>query len=446
MWFLLAIVVLLVVGLVDGHIASITAMMLLFVMGLLSVNTRKNKLERDNGARVFGIVFSIYMISAFIASQSFLNGQFFYVSDSMKYLEVYSDVSVWSWSETFQHLSQTYFNFTDDNGLYNESLAFWAYIANHYCGGTSVFYMTLLQTGFGLLASLEIFKIFLFYFEPSRSAKYTLVFALLSLFHIYSIVIIRDIIIAFFYMLGLRKVIGKPKITDGFVLLFIIVVTMGIRLYTGLFFGVFAMFWLFKVVKSSKYAQYRIVIAPVVLIGIAFVGLSVASSLLMESTSGQIGMYDELYSEESGIASRLRSLPVGIRQISILFFTQLPLDNFSRIYASHSFSNLYLSVLVILYKVFGFVVFYGLLYYCFIRGQFKMMSFNEKWLLIIMLFFMALNLSTHIDVRRSMEAVPIFYLLYMFLSDKISKSKRKAININLVILGIIIMISFAAIS
>ena len=398
MWYIVAFISLLIVGVLDGHTSSFAALSLMFILGLVSVNSRKNTTDRVHGGKVFGLVFSVYVISAFISSQSFLNGQYFYVSDSMKYIETYSRVSTWSWDNTFDDLSQTYFYFADNNGLFNQSLAYWAYIANHYFDGTSEFYMTLFLTLFGVLASLEIYKIFTLYFEHSKAAKYACIFAVLSLFHIYSVVIIRDIVIAYFYMLGLRKIIGRPKITDAFVLLFVVIVTMGVRLYTGLFFGAFIMLWLYKLIQDTKYAQYKIIIVSIIIVGVTFIAASFASSMLVESTAEQIGDYDELYERESGTAAGLRQLPQGIRQIVILFFSQLPLDKFSRLSISTSFSNYYLSILAIIYKVFGFVVFYGLMYYCFIKGFFKKMPFNEKWIMIIMLLFVAFTLSSHIVV------------------------------------------------
>lgn len=443
MWYIVALFSLLIVGVLDGHTSSFAALSLMFILGFVSVNSRKNATDRVNCGKVFGIVFSVYVISAFIASQSFLNGQYFYVSDSMKYIETYSGVSTWSWENTFDDLSQTYFYFADNNGLFNQSLAFWAYIANHLFDGTSEFYMTLFLTLFGVLTSLEIYKIFTLYFDFSKAAKYTCIFAALSLYHIYSVVIIRDIVIAFFYMLGLRKIIGRPQISSAFVLLLVVIVTMGVRLYSGLFFGAFIMLWLYKLIQDTKYAQYRIIIVPIIIVGVTFIAASFVSSMLLESAAEQIGDYDELYERESGTAAGLRQLPHGIRQIVILFFSQLPLDRFGRLSISNSFSNYYLSILAIIYKIFGFVVFYGLMYYCFVKGLFRKMQFNERWILIIMLIFVALTLSTHIDVRRSMEAIPFFYLFYMLFREQYNHVQWRKVNNTLIVAGIFIMLVYA---
>lgn len=443
MWYVIAGFSLLLVGIVDGHFSSFVALSLIYVCGFVSVNTRKTTAERTNGTKVFGIVFSIYVISALIANYSFHNGQFFYVSDSMKYIERNSNVNTWSWTDVQESLIQTYLYFIDDNGLYNNSLAFWAYIANHFFDGTTVLYLTLFQTLFGVLAILEIYKIFTMYFEPSRAAKYACIFGILSLFHIYSILIIRDIMIAYFYLVGIRKVIGKTKASDGMILFFILIITTGIRLYTGLFFGVFIMLWLYKLVQNTKYAQYRIIIVPIIVVGILFVGAFIASTSLVESTEGQVGHYDELYNEEGGSVASFRDLPIGIRQIVTLFFSQLPLAKFDRFAHSTSFSNFFLSVLPIIYKLFGFVVFYGLIYYYFIKGYFKKMEFYDRWILIFMLIFVAITMSTHVDVRRSMEAVPFFYLFYILVAKKYKRENWKNVNSILITISLVIMVAYA---
>lgn len=443
MWFIISLLVLFFTGFFDGHVSSMIALTLIFVLGFWTINSMKNKAEREHGVKVFGLIYSLYAISALIVSQSFLNGQWFYASDSMKYIQKFGDVNTWTWNGILYDLTRQYILLDDSNGLFNVGLKTWSYWANHYFDGSTVFYLTLFQTLFGVLAILEIYKLFTVYFEPSKAAKYACIFGSLSLFHIYSVLIIRDIVIAYFYMVGIRKVIGRPRITDGIILLFVLIITTGIRLYTGLFFGVFIMFWLYKLVQNTRYAQYRIIIVPLIVVGIAFVVSSVASSVLMESTSGQLEHYDELYDEGGGGVASFRSLPLGIRQIVTLLFTQLSLDKFGRFSISTSFSNYYLSTLSIIYKIFEFVIFYGLIYYYFIKGYLKKMTFDDKWLLIIMLFFVAITMSTHVDVRRSMEAVPFFYLFYMLIAERYKRESWKKVNGTLISIGVIMMIAYA---
>ena len=445
MWYIIAFLVLIIVGLLDGHTSSVVAMLLLYLLGFLSVNLRNNAADRSSGSKVFGKVFSVYVISVFIASRSFLNGQSFYVEDPIKYIDKYGIINTWSFSDALEVVTQTIFFFSDDNGLYNQGLSFWSYIANHYFDGTSVFYLSFFQTLFGVLTALEVYKIFAYYFLPSKACKYACLFTLLSLFHIYSIVIVRDIAIAYLYMIGLRIVIRKPKITDIFILLFVLAATVGIRLYTGLFFGAFIMFWLYKLLQDKKYAKFKFLLVPIIIVGVVFVGAAFASSVLIESTTNQMESLDAMYEGKSGVSSRLRGLPIGVRHIAILFFSQLPLDNLSRFSIASSLSNYYLAILAVVYEIFGFVIFYGLMYYCLFKGFFKKMAFNERWILIIMLIFIALTLSSHIDLRRSMEAVPFIFLLYMLVPETYNRAIWHKTNKNLIAIGVLMMIAYSMI-
>ena len=443
MWYIIAFAALLFVSILDGHLSSMVVMFIALVLGGMSIGLKKDKQERIQGNKVFGAIFAIYTLSSFISSRSFLNGQAFYVADSIKYITDYGDVNSWSWDLFFSTLSETYIGFADNNGLYNEGLSLWAYIGNHYLDGTTVFYLTFLQTLFGILASLEIYKIFLIYFGPRKAAKYTIIFAVLSLYHIYSIVIIRDIVLSYFYLLGLRRILSKPKVSDIFILLLVMLVTMGIRLYTGLFFGTFIMYWLYKLIQDTKYAHLKIIIVPLAFFGVAFLGATLAVSVIMEGAEGELEHYDELYAASSGLAGKLRTLPVGIRHIAILLFSQLPLDDLSRFSIANSFSNYYMSILVIVYSIFGFVIFYGLMYLCFFKGYFKIMSSDNKWVLIIMLLFIAITLSTHIDVRRSMEAIPFIYLFYILYYERINAKVWFSVNKFLIAFGFVIMFAYA---
>ena len=443
MWYIIAFLALLFVGLMDGHLSSLVAMLFILLLGGLSIQTIKNKEYKGHGGKVLGIVFTVYIISAFIASRSFLNGQSFYVGDPLKYLAGYSNINIWSWDEALEVITQTVFFFSDDNGLYNQSLAFWSYIANCYFDGTSVFYMTLFQTLFGVLTALEIYKIFAYYFIPSRASKYVCLFAILSLFHVYSVVVIRDIVIAYFYMLGLRIVIRKPKVSDIFILLLVLLATIGIRLFTGLFFGAFIMFWLYKLLNEKKYARVKFLLVPIIVLGVVFVGAAFASSVLLESTTHQVEVNDSIYEGQSGVSSRLRNLPLGVRQIVILFFSQLPLDNLYRFSIASSISNYYIAILVVLFEIFDFVIFYGLMYYCIFKGFFMKMAFNERWVLIIMLVFLALTLSSHIDLRRAMEAVPFIYLFYLLVPETYNHSNWYKTNKRLVAIGALMMMAYS---
>ena len=442
MWNLIAFIAILLVGLLDGHMSSVIALLLIYSLGFISVQTIKEENIRQEGLKYLGILFLIYIVSAYIVSLSFSNEQFFYVSDSRKYIDNYINQNDWSWDITKFKLFETYVLLSDNNGLFNESFAYWSYLGNHYFDGSSIYYLTLFLTLFGILSSLEVYKIFNLYFDVSNASKYALIFAVFSIFHIYSVVIIRDIVIAYFYMLGIRKVLGTPKILDIILLLAIVVGTVGVRLYTGLFFCAFILLWSYKLMQDKRYKNLKYIVYPIIIIGVAFVGSSLVYSIVSEGVAGELEHYDDLYTEGGGFASRLRSLPIGIRQIAILLFAHFPLVSLSFLLEAKSFSNFYIFACVISYSIFNFVSFYGLIYYCFIKKAFLKIDFNDRLLILIMFAFVAVTLSTHFDFRRSMEAIPIFFLFYKYIAEKYFYNIMKSINRKLILVGFLMIFAY----
>ena len=99
-----------------------------------------------------------------------------------------------------EDLYKCYFEFSDSNLLYNAYLNVMAVFANTKLDGMTVFGMTLLQTVWGILSSIVLFRILTRHIEVDKAFRYTLIFSLCSLFLFYSTVIIRDIIICFLYL------------------------------------------------------------------------------------------------------------------------------------------------------------------------------------------------------------------------------------------------------
>ena len=253
MHIIFALIALIVVNVLDGSLATVVSSMIVFGLCLWSSSRGKTHEVRENGKKIFGVVFPIYIISAYIFSLSFADGGFFYTNDPQRYLQRFLSVYSWSWDDFWNSLYECYFMISDSNALYNSTMDGIAFLGNKYLGGATVFYITLVQTFFGILCSFEIYRILVNYFTPKESSKYAIVFSLLSCFLMYSCVIIRDVIITYFYILGFKVVLKECKATDIFKLGLYLVIITGIRLYSGLFFGVIIMFWVYKLAKSKRH-------------------------------------------------------------------------------------------------------------------------------------------------------------------------------------------------
>jgi hypothetical protein len=440
LYLIIPLLLLIIISAADGHLSTLVATTVAYTVLLRSTMGIRNKFARNGGIKLFGIVFSLYLISSYIASFSFLQGNYFFVKDPVKYINMFASTNSWSFDDFLFDLYHNYFEFGDNNPLYNHTLLFWSYMANKFLDGTSVFYMTLLQTFFGVLTSIEIYKIFVNHFDVRKAVRYSCAFALLSLFHIYSTVIIRDVIIAYFYVLGFRIVMREPKISDIFLLIFIFVVITGIRFYTGLFFVVIIMFWLQKMFFLSKYVKYKVLLIPIIIVALVMVGASFFSSFLLEQTFEEIHVYEEMSEEGGNMSNALRELPLGIKHISLMLLSQLGLNAFGLFKNAETFSHIYLAFLNSIYLIFSFVIFYGLMFFIFFDGYLKKIKKDFVWLLVISLLFIMLNVSAHMDVRRCMGVIPYIYFLYIYYQK--SNSINKWHNVNKVLTLIAILFNF----
>lgn len=369
------------------------------------------KRNRNSSLHLLTIVFSLYVSIAFIVSLSFNENQYFYVSDSMRYIADYMGRT--SFQYDFHELKDYYLNFYDSNLLFNAYLNEMALIMNKHFGGMTVYGMTLCLTLFGILSSIILYKIFLRHFDEKYAFRNVLIFSLCSPFFLYSTVIIRDIVICFLYLVAFDIIDRKFSVVRFILLIVVMLLTWGVRLYSGIFIGVFVWYYIYTSIRRTPYKTFGTVTS--VLIGIVAIAAVLGSALFEQTTEELIG-YEELSMErsEGGVVSRLMSLPPGISNLCIVFFTMIrPLPPFSVFEGVTSFSNFTISSLALLSGFFWFVSFYTFVLLAIFNHQLKKMSFEKILLLGICLLFLLVN-AAHPDVRRMLPVFPVLYLLFSY--------------------------------
>ena len=147
MSIVIAFLIVFLFAVVDGT-GSAVMLMVTLLFGTLLCTTLPQK-QRKRGFNLLTIVFSVYVIIAYIASLSFSSNESFFVSDSMRYIEGYINKTTFYYNQ--QNLYDCYFRFSDSNLLFNAYLNEMALIMNKYLGGMTVFGMTLCITIFGVL-------------------------------------------------------------------------------------------------------------------------------------------------------------------------------------------------------------------------------------------------------------------------------------------------------
>lgn len=409
MLFFLVFLLWLVVFMIDGNLSSIVLSTFMYFIGLVIV-TLKCRSNYKIYARLFHIVYLVYLTVALIVSQSFSVFDNFFVSDSSRYIETYMKSSTFYFDK--QDFINCYIEFSDSNVLYNAYLNIIAVIANTNFVDLSVYGMTLLQTFWGILSAIVLFKILSRHVNLKLAFTYTLLFVFCSYYLFYSTVIIRDILICFLYLLAFNIIDQKFSIAGLCKLILILFVTWGIRLYSGLFLSVFIAYYLYIKLRNGRFKCIAAVLFVIVLI---VFGLSLLSSAIVEQTFTELNEYSELSAERSagGLVSKLQSLPPVISHFAIVLFTMIrPIPPLSVFNECHTFSHIIISTLFLISGFFWFVVFYSYFIKLFIKKRIYSFSFGESFLLLICLAFLLANAS-HPDVRRMLPVFPIIYAQYI---------------------------------
>lgn len=397
-------------SLIDGSGSTALILATTLLIGFHFCFSLPGKHKKD-GFLLFSIVFSIYTSIAFIVSLSFSGQGYFYVSDSMRYIADY--MSRTSFHYDLQDLYDCYFSFSDTNLLFNAYLNEMAMMMNKHFGGMTVYGMTLCLTMFGVFSSIVMYRIFLRHFEEKYAFRSVLLFSLCSPFFLYSTVIIRDIVICFLYLVAFDIIDRKFSIKGLMALFVVMLLAWGVRLYSGIFVGVFIWYYIYVNIRTTSFKVLGTVFS--VLIGIIAI-VAVLGSALLEQTTEELMKYEEMSMErsEGGFVSRLMSLPPGISNICIVLFTMIrPLPPFSVYEGVASFSNFTISSLALISGFFWFVSFYTFVLLAVFNHQLKKMSLEKILLLGICLLFLLVN-AAHPDVRRMLPVFPVLYLLLSY--------------------------------
>jgi len=407
--YIFSALVIIIINILSGELSTLFLSIIIYIVGLLySIKVPTEK--RNYSIKLFFVVYTVYVISAYIFSISFQNGQHFLLSDPLSFIERSNFYN--PNYDNFSALYNSYIGFSDSNELYNLYLKYMVFLGNNYLGGTNIFYITLLHSCFGILSSAVLFRVLLLSFNDRKAYYYTLIFSIFSVIHFYSSVIIRDIIILYFYLLGLEIVIQRFSKKRLIFLIFYCIVILGIRLYSGLYFFTFIILYIYIHLKESR---FRFI--SMLLFFLFLVLIILSSQFLLDLSINELNIYDQYSTTRSqdlgGLSSYLINLPNGIKQIVLTLYSQFhPFPPYAPLKDASTFSQLYMSSVVFLYSIFWAFIFFPLLVLLFSKHCFLKMSLLDKLLLIISIMFITIN-TIQIDIRRMMPVYPILYMIYL---------------------------------
>lgn len=394
----------------DGSYSSFAANVLIIVLGAISIQGVKKKWHQES-YKLFAIVYVIYIAIGFVFSRSFLSGNFYYVLDSVTYLESY--LNNYDCKLDLDRLIMYYTQSEGKDILYHELLHFYSSYGNTFLGGATVYYITLLQTLFGVLSSLTLYKILLDKFGK-KAFQYTIGFSVCSFFLLYSSFVIRDIVIAYFFLVALRILLNDFRIRNVFLLFLLAIITTGIRLQSGLFYVVFIIIYIYIGLHNTRYKTF---VSIMLIVGTLLFIMTMMSSIYYEETLEVLEKRQEgtamRVAQNEGFYSYFLKLPVGIRQIALLFYSQLcPFPPYNYLFRASSFSQFVIGLTVVINTFYWVAISYSLISFLFIKKVVRQLTINEIALLAIAAIYI-IALTAQPDIRRMIPVYPIIYLLYL---------------------------------
>ena len=419
----LALFVLLLAAIVSGSISAFVFACLFYAIGILFCQTVPS-FARVGARKVFNVVFSSALLFAIF---HYMDTVVDWNNFAQDWKDEYKFWTLSNYLADYSSLEQLAKDcFVYRVHIENEGYIFYigmlAYMAEHFFDGNHLLLQFLGSVISGSLMAIVFYKICLLFFDAKRSVIYALLYSLCTVVFYYSFTLVRDIHIAFFYILSFYIIFKRFSI-KGFVLLLLnVLIVWHLRFEHGLFLFVFVAYYVYERVKRN-----------VVLVGVlALLGGSVFIAYFLEDfiyAQESMAHYmeftsDAVFGVEDSLGAVFYTFPSPIKEIMILLNSFLqPFPSWTALSnATNVFSGI-VAFVDIVRGIFWFVVFVSLLVWLFVDKLYKNIPKKFVYLLLIILGFLILNTS-NMNVRRVMCVYPIIFLVYVWIQNKyISQSK-----------------------
>ena len=293
-------------------------------------------------------------------------------------------------------------------------------IATTYFDGNHLLLQFLGTAIFGILISVVMFKMLALYLDSRKAFYYTLVFMLFSVFSTYSVSLLRDMQIAFFFMCGFYLILNddvKNKFLSLVLMLVINFLIWQLRFEHGLFFSLMVLYFCFKVFKRN-----RLVLAPLGLLAIAL--FFVVSLTYMGEALNTVDRYtswtqEKVEDKEDSFGRYIYQLPPVAKELGIVFNSQIqPFPSWLSVVSAENIYKFISGLLKVIYAFFWFIVMFSLVKWLVIERKFVLIKGELLVLSLICLLFLLLNTS-NMTVRRIMVFYPFIYLIYVYIREQL---------------------------
>lgn len=417
--FVLAGIVCISVFFVTFSMATLIFALFILVFGNVFAYIVSNKTNNFAEIKVYNIVFCFYVL---LAINYFLGYQSDWSSFTQDWRDEYK-FFLMAESNQYLSISQNYTDsFTDriyiEYGLYVFYISSLASIAYNYFDGNHLLLQFLGTTFFGVLSSVIIYKILNLYVDSKKAYRYTLIFMFFSIFNFYSYNLLRDVAIAFFYVFGIYLVLDSIKNKSFYKLLLMFLfnwLVLELRFEHGLLFALLTVYMGINVFRKNK--VFLIIFSVSLISFLVLIFLSKMEMLLLSFDSYSDLTDDAVKGNESSIAQNLYIFPPVVKQLVIIFVSQIqPFPSWLGISSTNNIYQNFHGFLQIIYSLFWFIIFLSIIKWVAIDKKIFKLKKEFKILLIICLIFLLTN-TVNMSLRRLIGFYPFIFLIYVYLRE-----------------------------
>lgn len=427
--FLLSIVVSLIIFFTTGSSSSfMMSLITLFIGSLFTITIEKK--DRIYGFNLFCIVFSAYTILALFHYLDIASDYSFFLrtgKDELNFFlfsESYKSNSI---PELFNTLMINQNQLVINNEGYLFYISSIASLATSYFDGNHILLQFLGSTLFGSLASILLFRFLILHVDAKKAFRFALIFMLFSAFNRYSISLLRDIHIAFFFLWGFVIISREFSLKGLFGLVVLTTIIWQLRYEHGVAFIFFIIYYIYIALQKRKGVFILLIIAIIAV----STPLIVTNYTKIEHT---ITIYEEFAETQTTLqgddsfGKRISLLPSPLFEIAMLLYSQIqPFPSWGMLQDSRNIYGAVVSLLPIFYSFFWFVIIFSLIKWCVFEKRAKYLDPKIIILTIIVLIFLFIITTVNMNVRRIMSVYPVLYLVYVLIKnyhiDKVNGSQ-----------------------
>lgn len=309
-----------------------------------------------------------------------------------------------------------------ENGGYYYYIQLIAYISSHYFDGNHLLTQMYGSSVFGVLSSVFIFYVLRKYLTTDKAHKYALIYILLTPVLPDCIMIHRDPIISFFYLVLIFLWLCREFTPINFIIqVAIILVLINLRLQHGLFATTFLILSIFNSQKKLRWVYVGAMIVVSIVYGLAF------TDYLFITVADTFTYYERYTNEQldiinSGLGRYVYMLPSPIKEVAQVFFLQLQFPSWDSLVKSTNIFEVILGFHKLAIKVLWFYFFAYIIMSIFKKGV-KQIPSQLIIASIVSLIFLFLN-SSQLDLRRVICVYPIIFCLYIFYKENVCSDEQ----------------------